>query len=216
MDKLDKVLGRLERYNEYLRGNLHRIQISDISERQIVEDIDYICREARYSHNMAEALSDRIHTKEYGNRGIIIDVNSRRSGKTTRLINNVLERLVNDQKSIIVCMNHSTSTHIMGRIRQEIEKRDLFGKFQHHREDSSFEIKNRETVYVKAVTHNSSDLVGYNTVDWMFHYDEFDFYIDDIEPYYLQRNGYYCTTPRSEKVDDIKVCIQNLLNKLGL
>jgi len=165
--------------------------------------------------DLENMISLKIASKSSNTSNIVVDIGPRRSGKTTKLINNVLDRLVNDKKSIIVCCNNETAKGIMQRIRKEINDRDLFGKFQHHREDTTFEIKNRETVYVKAMIPNCHCLIGIPDWEYMFHYDEFDQYIDKMEPYFVMPKGYYGTTPKSENMLDYKKCLDNLMKKIG-
>lgn len=148
---------------------------------------------------------------------MIIDINKRQSGKTTRLIDNALRRLENNEKSIIITYNTDMSKYIMGRIRKEIVDRDIFGKFLHHPQDTKFTIANRDTTYIRALAFQSctTQLIGLDDTDYMFHYDEFDFYINEIEPYFLKHFGYYCSTPSPETVSD-QSCLIRLIDRVYL
>jgi len=204
----------IESFNKYRRGQINFEEIGHTA-LQIGEALDSICFQVKYLENIVDKLSDRLSTHDDTNRSLIIDISPRISGKTAKLINNVLDRLVNDKKSIIVCCNNETAKSIMERIRKEIVGRDLFGKFQHNREDTTFEIKTRDTIYVKATTFNPNNLIGIPEREYMFHYDEFDHYINEIEPYFIMQKGYYCTTPKNESMRDYEKCLDNLMKKIG-
>ena len=147
---------------------------------------------------------------------MIIDINKRQTGKTTRMIDNVLRRLENNEKSIIITYNTDISKYIINRIKREIVERDIFGKFLHHPQDTRFTVANRDTTYIRALSFQSTtQLIGLDDCSHMFHYDEFDFYINEIEPYFLKYDGYYCTTPSPETVSD-QNCLIRLVDKVYL
>lgn len=130
----------------------------------------------------------------------IIDIGSRQSGKTTRLVDYVVSRITNGLYATVI-----VGSHHMCRITDDliIKKLKTYKKYN--------KCKKYYTViaYQSIETLNGTPFIDLQST--MFFYDEFDYYIDSINPEYLTVKGYYCSTPSFRSID---ACVDNLKNKI--
>ena len=134
---------------------------------------------------------------------MIIDINSRRSGKTTRLVENVVRRLTFGEKSVIISHSFCMANMILKRVRELNQICNQCG--------------GSSTVSGSVISagYNSVSLRGYDPYVWMHHYDEFDFYLSEIDSNLLYSNGYYCSSPSSYTVSS-ESCLIKLVDRVVL
>ena len=133
---------------------------------------------------------------------MIIDINNRRSGKTTRLVENVVRRLSFSEKSVIISHNFDMARRILKYVRE-------LNQICNQRGGST---SINGCVIVSG--YNSVSLRGYDPNVWLHHYDEFDFYLHLMDSNLLYSNGYYCSTPGFSVSPES--CLINLVDRVIL
>lgn len=107
----------------------------------------------------------------------MLDIGSRRSGKTTRLVNFVVDRLKNASKpALIITVNerHTKNIELL------FDKKKLPKKYK-----KLYNIISYDNI------HKMSGLICADLNTSMFFYDDIDLYIDRISPEWLTAKGYY-------------------------
>lgn len=139
------------------------------------------------------------------NTEITIDINGRRTGKTSRLVDTVIGRLCRVQKSVIIADNYLMKSHIKESIEKRIRMLNMIPSW----------INRFDTEYIKYFSKNEfNSCRGISMSNCRWFYDDFDWYLSDdvfsenMIP--IDLNGYYCTTPIKDPVE----CLNNLKNTL--
>jgi hypothetical protein len=126
----------------------------------------------------------------------IVDISSRQSGKTTRLIKFAAERILFGKPCLIITPSSRQADYV----------KDELDRYLHYKHRELYEVVGCDNLDVIKGKANISDL----NIS-MILYDDFDVYIDKIDTEWLTLKGYYTTTPL---VRSIKECVSNLITKL--
>lgn len=229
---MDSVIRRVRNVNNnpYTNNLTHEQQLNDINflcdsydvmKNSVIEVMLRFPNVASYIkqlENSQNIANNNQSMSTFVGQPIFIDISGRQTGKTTRLIDSVLGRLAQDERSVIFCHSNNMANYIIDKIREEIISRDIFGKFMHHRCDTRLEVRNRDTIYIKVTPYNNQQLLSFAMEpNCLCYYDEFDFYIDDINPILLKKSmGYYCSTPvGGETRADIEICRRRLMKRFS-
>jgi len=140
---------------------------------------------------------------------MIIDIDNRQTGKTTRLINDVVNYVTTNKKAtvFIVVADHGSSVHIYDKLKQK-----LVIKIKELTEDH-IKLRNGSVIYIAVFGDNSDKWRGLTIDKW--YYDEVGFF-DENPSIFYSKSGYYCTSPKSEKLEDANETLKKLADQIFL
>jgi hypothetical protein len=114
-----------------------------------------------------------------------LEISARQTGKTSRMLDNIIETYKTGKVCIVFSFNH---IHGMT-IKKRLVKRGYKTKY------------NMVEFYTSRERYENA-YKGRDKTNHVYYYDEFDFYTDDV---IIDRNGYYVTTPKKTRtIEDIK------------
>jgi hypothetical protein len=136
-------------------------------------DINNLKMNAWISEKIIELLKNNIY----------VDINPRATGKTTRLIDDIIKK-VEDGKSKIAVITHRKDSG-------ELIKDKLIG--------NGIDINKYDIIFSNTMYLNSND--------YIYYIDEFDYI--DRDKLFIDKNSYYCGTLKNSEPDDFT---KNLYN----
>lgn len=114
-----------------------------------------------------------------------LEISARQTGKTTRLVDSILQRSLNGEQCIVFGYNNSLLKHIQCSVSEKLNEYVSDKNFIFHvpKYFNSYEM------YIKYLKNNDFE----HQENHYFYYDDFDFYKDDI---IISDKGYYVTTAK--------------------
>jgi hypothetical protein len=146
---------------------------------------------------------------------MIIDINDRQSGKTTRLIKQAFTDFGNHINVMIVGHNMDSALRTFKLLREKIMNHYSLSVV----ENTAHSMKLRDGKRAMCISASRMEINTSGIVmpleasknHWRVYYDEFDFYVDALDAHLLDSNGYYCSTPESGSHND---CLVRLVNRI--